>query len=142
MTARTTYALIEVDTSGQIVRCSDGLVRLFGEGDDQGVSIRLGMTIQEFGDALARWTTGLFVESMIDDVHGSDDERSREVVLANGAILECTYIRQPQHNLWIFRDVTNDRIEQDRLRFQSEVLSRVSDAVITVDASMAINYWN
>ncbi len=48
----------------------------------------------------------------------------------------------PEHLLGVSIDITERKQAEDRLRLQFELLSRVSDAVITCDAEFRIMGWN
>ncbi len=140
-----TYALLEAGADGTVLSCSDNLTGLLASiGVDLDL-VRSGTTLAALNEEVADSPAAQMFGSLVEDIESDYDQLSRDIVFPDGTTLDCTYLRhddEVRQFIWIFRDVTQERSEQDRLRFQSEVLARVSDAVITVDANMAISYWN
>ena len=136
------FAFLEASSSGHIVRTSRNLWRLVGSGTaiDE---LRPGTSLIDFAN-VGSVAAGAVFEAMAADLTDQQEELRRELDVGD-RVLECVHFapsRADASHLWLLRDVTTERAEHERLRFQSEVLARVSDAVLTVDAKMAISYWN
>ena len=141
-----TYALLETNLDGQILCCSEDLQKLLGTIGITKDQFSHGERLATIKDSQESGAGRQLIESLIEDAQADVDQQSRDIVFDDGTTLDCTFLRhgsgEKRRFVWIFRDVTIEREEQDRLRFQSEVLGRVSDAVITVNENLAITYWN
>jgi len=143
---RSPLALLEVDAMGSIVHVDGALGTLLGV--DLDVSILVGATLEECGDLVESPTEDFcrFVELVSSDTM-STESRAHEMASSDGRILGIEFLPlvmdgEISRRIWVVRDDTVRLMELDRIRFHAAVLSQVSDAVLTVDANMAISYWN
>ena len=43
---------------------------------------------------------------------------------------------------WVFTDITDQRRDLQKVKFKANLLSQVTDAVVTIDTNMSITFWN
>ena len=139
-------AVFELDAEGLIVYVDAMLGTMLGitlsPDALRGVRIEdLRDAVGESPDDLSRFVDLVRAESDLRDC------RSTEMSVSGGRLLGIEFLPilvdgVVSRRIWVVRDDTARAMEFERIRFQAAVLSQVSDAVLTVDANMAISYWN
>uniref|UniRef100_I2PZZ5 Sensory/regulatory protein RpfC n=1 Tax=Desulfovibrio sp. U5L TaxID=596152 RepID=I2PZZ5_9BACT len=88
---------------------------------------------------------GATLEEAMREAREADAQRSLDLhFVANGKNrhLEVRIVPVAEETFVIMRDMTGLKQAEDRLRFQADVLSQVSDALIAVDEAGSIILWN
>jgi len=99
---------------------------------------------KRFGDIFPSGDA-LLLEGMLKEAREADAQRSLDLHFAAGGRerhLEVRIIPVGQELFVVMRDMAGPKLVEDRLRFQADALSQVSDAIIAVDTQGVIILWN
>ncbi|NNE36352.1 MAG: EAL domain-containing protein, partial [Rhodothermales bacterium] len=142
----TRRAVLEVDQDNLITHLDETLAGILSVAHPS--SDVIGLTIDAFADAVEQSTDAFekFISLVIRHC-AHDKNESTELAVEDSRVLNVEYVplrvgEAIVRRMWLVRDDTARIVELERIRFQAAVLSQVSDAVLTVDANMAISYWN
>jgi two-component system, chemotaxis family, CheB/CheR fusion protein len=89
--------------------------------------------------------TAQVIENVVREARDADVHRSTALYLGVGdkaRHLEVRVIPASDETFVIMRDITELRIAEERIQFQANALSQVSDAIIAVDDKDSILLWN
>ncbi len=137
-------AFLELDANGIIVSLNEKLIDLFDVGRERAEI--LGENYQSLFVHLPTYSCAL-IDSLVEfRLDGKVGHYQEEIKFPSGETVTVSYVdvdrEGEQRHVWLFVDVTVKKRQEDQLRFQANLLSKVKDAVITVDSEMITLFWN
>ena len=139
-------AVLEIDGQGYITHLDATLEKILAV--EFSTNEFIGLSLEEFESAIVEGNdaSARLIE-LIAQQRYHDTHETAAVSVSGGITLNVEFVpllvsEELTRRMWLIRDDTVRANEIDRIRFQAAVLSQVSDAVLTVDANMAISYWN
>ena len=139
------FAVYAKDLEGRVLSWNPGVERLLGYAEEEWVGRHVSVifTPQDLAQGALDWElkTALAVGRAEDQRWHVRKDGSR--FWANGLLMLLRDdAGQPLAFAKILRDDTARRRVEERLKFQANVVSRVSDAVVAVDAGERVTFWN
>ena len=143
-TGAETPAYLELDEAGRIVSINQALIDMFNVLNEP--ESATGLDYRKLFDHLPSYTYAL-IDSLVDyRLHGNTGNNHEDIKSPSGATITVSYVSVPSasqiRHVWLFVDVTAQKRQQEQVRFQANLLSKVRDAVITVDSEMVTRFWN
>lgn len=138
-----TPAYLELDADGGIISVTDALFNMFDVDVEKG---GIGLNYRQLFEHLPTYSYAL-IDSLVEyRLGGKSGNYHEEIKLPSGSTILVSYVPvvldAVVRHVWVFVDVTNRRRQEGKLRFQANLLSKVKDAVITVDSEMVTRFWN
>ncbi|NND72439.1 MAG: EAL domain-containing protein [Rhodothermales bacterium] len=137
--------LLDLGSDGTVISVNAAFASLFGLSSHPDAC--LSQHYQKLSASLSTAASAI-VESLIEiRLRQSSSCDSQDVMLQDGRLLSIDYI--PIENgsnagghRWIFTDVSEQRKHEQNLKFNANLLSQVTDAVVTIDKNLSITFWN
>jgi PAS domain S-box-containing protein len=136
-------SIIAIDLEGRVMYWNDGATALFGYTTDEMLGQTLERLYPDAGlDGLAADIKQILEgQVLIKDWNGRRRDGSPVCVDVKTAVMRDTH-GQAIGLLGVGKDITERKVTEDRLRFQSTILSNVRDSVIVTDLSGRVQFWN
>ncbi len=137
--------LLELSQAGHIEYVNPSFLVYFGLTNSPAVF--LGRHFQHLTSQIKAPACAI-IESLIEvRLKGRDAASQEDVMMPDGRIVSIQYIAVEidsavSGHRWIFVDITEQRRKERNTRFKANLLSQVTDAVVTVDSNMSISFWN